>query len=237
MVITRHHDHCLVVSHVCLGGAFTPLTQITDDTLATLEPAGHTRVLSQTLDLLFDHSIVVVRYAPQLELEFRKRKHLVGTSWPTDETYIKDNGKQTYLYRAVDKAGDTIDFMLSERRDRKAAMAFFEKAIGSSGLPEKINIDKNGANTAALERLNTLFFMSGLWFLMMEVRRVKYLNKVVEQDHRAIKRITKYTLGFKTFKSAEAMIAGIELCHMLKKGQMKNAGGQAAWQQFYKLAA
>jgi putative transposase len=187
-----------------------------------------------------DHSTVqkwVVYYAPQLEQELRKRKAPVGNSWRMDETYIKVNGQWCYLYRAVDKEGKTIDFMLSERRDRASALKFFEKAIGSNGLPEKIDIDKSGANTAALERLNTLFFFHGLWHLLIEVRRIKYLNNRVEQDHRGIKNITKYTLGFKSFQSAEATIAGIELHRMLKKGQLKNAGELSAWQQFYTLAA
>ncbi len=92
------------------------------------------------------------------------------------------------------------------------------------------------ANTAALERLNTLLFLSGFWFAMVEVRRIKYLNNLVEQDHRSIKRITKYTLGFKKFNSAKATIAGIELCHMLKKGQMRGNSMMPAWQQFYTLA-
>ncbi len=187
-----------------------------------------------------DHSTVqkwVVYYAPQLEKEFRKRKAPVGSSWRMDETYIKVSGQWCYLYRAVDKAGKTIDFMLSERRDRASALKFFEKAIGSSGLPEKINIDKSGSNTAALERINTLLFLKGFWHLFIDVRRIKYLNNRVEQDHRGIKNITKYTLGFKSFASAEATIAGIELHRMLKKGQLENAGELSSWQQFYALTA
>ena len=187
-----------------------------------------------------EHSTVqkwVVYYAPQLEEEFRKRKSPVGSSWRMDETYIKVSGKWCYLYRAVDKEGKTIDFMLSERRDRKAALKFFEKAIGSSGLPEKVNIDKSGANTAALERINKLLFIQGLWHLLIDVRRIKYFNNRVEQDHRGIKNITKYTLGFKSFASAEATIAGIELHRMLKKGQLENAGELSTWEQFYTLAA
>lgn len=187
-----------------------------------------------------DHSTVqkwVVHYAPQLELKFRKRKKSVGRSWKMDETYIKVNGKWVYLYRAVDKEGSTIDFMLSEKRDRPAVLKFFKKAIGSSGLPEKINIDKSGSNTAALERINTLFFVYGLWHFLIEIRRIKYLNNMVEQDHRGIKNVTKYTLGFKSFVSAEATIAGIELHRMLKKGQMENSEDTPAWKQFYDLAA
>jgi len=187
-----------------------------------------------------DHSTVqkwVVHFSPQLENAFRKRKKPVGSSWKMDETYVKANGKWGYLYRAVDKEGNTIDFMFSEKRDRSSALKFFKKAIGSSGLPQKVNIDKSGSNTAALERINNLFFLLGIWHLLIEVRRVKYLNNMVEQDHRGIKKITKYTLGFKSFESAEATISGIELHRMLKKGQMKNAENTPAWKQFYELAA
>ena len=187
-----------------------------------------------------DHSTVqkwVVHYAPKLEQSFRKRKKPVGRSWKMDETYIKVNGKWVYLYRAVDNDGATIDFMLSETRDRAAVLRFFKKAIGASGFPEKVNIDKSGANTAALERINNLLFLYGLWPLLIDVRRIKYLNNRVEQDHRGIKNITKYTLGFKSFETAEATIAGIELHRMLKKGQLENAGDTPAWKQFYSLAA
>jgi len=187
-----------------------------------------------------DHSTVqkwVVYYSPLLEAEFRKRKKATGSSWRMDETYINVSGKWVYLYRAVDKAGDTIDFMLSEKRDRKAVLKFFEKAIGSSGMPEKVNIDKSGSNTAALNRINDLLFLFGLWHLIIEVRRVKYLNNIVEQDHRGIKKVTKVMTGFKSFEAAEATIAGIELYHMLKKGQLDSDKNLPVWKQFYQLAA
>jgi putative transposase len=186
-----------------------------------------------------DHSSVqkwVVHYAPKLESEFRKKK-ITGRSWKMDETYIKVAGKWVYLYRAVDKAGKTVDFMLSEKRDRKSVLKFFEKAIGSSGMPEKVNIDKSGSNTAALNRINDLLFLFGWWHLLIEVRRVKYLNNMVEQDHRGIKRVTKVMTGFKSFEAAEATIAGIELHHMLKKNQLDSEQNLPVWQQFYKLAA
>ena len=187
-----------------------------------------------------DHSTVqkwVVYYAPRLEEAFRKRKKPVGKSWRMDETYIKVSGKWCYLYRAVDKEGKTIDFMLSETRDRPAVLKFFKKSIGSSALPQKVNIDKSGSHTAALERINNLLFIYGLWHLLIEIRRIKYLNNMVEQDHRGIKNITKYTLGFKSFESAEATIAGIELHRMLKKEQMEHMEEIPAWKQFYELAA
>jgi len=187
-----------------------------------------------------DHSIVqkwVVHYSPQLEAEFRKRKKATGGSWRMDETYVKVSGKWVYLYRAVDKSGNTVDFMLSEKRDRTSVLKFFKKAIGSSGMPEKVNIDKSGSNTAALNRINALLFLLGLWHLIIEVRRVKYLNNMVEQDHRGIKKVTKVMTGFKSFEAAEATISGIELHHMLKKNQMDSAVNQPVWQQFYELAA
>ena len=154
-----------------------------------------------------------------------------------DETYAKVSGKWVYLYRAVDKSGKTVDFMLSEKRDRTSVLKFFKKAIGSSGMPEKVNIDKSGSNTAALNRINALLFLLGLWHLIIEVRRVKYLNNMVEQDHRGIKKVTKVMTGFKSLEAAEATIYGIELHHMLKKNQMDSAANQPVWQQFYELAA
>lgn len=88
------------------------------------------------------------------------------------------------LYRAVDKDGDTVDFMLTKKRDREAALKFFKKALGSSGLPMTVTIDKRGANNAALERLNLLFLLDGLCFFTICIRQLKYLNNIVEQDHR-----------------------------------------------------
>ena len=191
-------------------------------------------------NIKLDHSAVqkwVVHYSPQLESTFRKRKKMTGGSWRMDETYVKVSGKWVYLYRAVDKAGKTVDFMLSEKRDRTSVLKFFKKAIGSSGMPEKVNIDKSGSNTAALSRINFLLFLFGLWHLIIEVRRVKYLNNMVEQDHRGIKKVTKVMTGFKSFEAAEATLSGIELHHMLKKNQLDSDGNQPVWKQFYEIAA
>jgi len=184
-----------------------------------------------------DHSNIyrwVQKFSPQLEAVFRRgRKRPVGQSWRMDETYIKIKGQWKYLYRAVDKEGQTIDFLLTARRDKKAALRFFKKAVRQHGLPEKVTIDKSGANTAALE---ALIEETGA---EIEIRQVKYLNNVVEQDHRAIKRIVRPMLGFKSFVSARCTLAGIELMHMIKKGQMIIVDGQglSAAQQFYSLAA
>ncbi len=187
-----------------------------------------------------DHSTVnrwVIEYAPQLETEFRK-KHKSNTngSWRMDETYLKIKGQWNYLYRAVDKFGKTIDFYLSKNRDKKAAKCFFIKAINSNRLPEKVTIDKSGANNAGLNFINlqlALLFMLGGIFHQLSIRQIKYLNNVVEQDHRRIKKITKPMMGFKAFHSADASIAGIELHHMLRKGQHQQAANQSVFEQFY----
>ena len=185
-----------------------------------------------------DHSNIyrwVQKFTPKLEVTFRRSgsKRPVGKSWRMDETYIKVNGQWKYLYRAVDKVGQSVDFLLTAHRDKKAALRFFRKALRQHGLPEKVTIDKSGANTAALEALQEESGAS------IEIRQSKYLNNIVEQDHRAVKRIVRSTLGFKSFPSARRTLAGIEFMHMLKKGQMIAANGQelSAAEQFYSLTA
>lgn len=183
----------------------------------------------------------VIKYAPLLEKAFRKsHKRPIGVSWHMDETYLKVKGRRVYLYRAVDKEGQTVDFMLSEKRDEPAARAFFKKAIGSSGVPDKVTMDKSGANKAGIDTINlhlALLFMMGGPFLQIHVRQVKYLNKIVEQDHRFIKKITNPVKGFKAFHSADATLAGVELQHMLRKGQHVQSGNQTIFEQFYGLTA
>ena len=193
--------------------------------------------------LSVDHSTLnrwVVQYAPLLENEFRKGyKRNVGLSWRMDETYIKIKGVWHYLYRAVDKAGDTVDFMLSKNRDEAAAYAFFNKAIEAHGLPEKVTIDKSGANKAALNAINSqlsALALLGVLLFQICIRQIKYLNNIVEQDHRGIKRIVKPMMGFKEFQSAKATLAGIELHRMLKKGQHIAANDMPIFDQFYVLA-
>lgn len=140
-----------------------------------------------------DHSTVqrwVVHYAPRIEKVFRKSKKRTGLWWRMDETYIKIKGKWRYHYRAVDKEGKTIDFLLTVKRDKKAAKRFFTKAIGSSGKPSLINIDKSGSNTAAIKQYNHDENKR------IKIRQCKYLNNVIEQNHRFIKRRTRPMLGF-----------------------------------------
>jgi len=159
----------------------------------------------------------------------RRRQRPVCKSWRMDETCVKVAGEWKYLYGEVDKGGDTVDFLLRAKRDHTAARAFFERAIDLHGVPEKITIDKSGANTAAMGSIQA---DSGL---PIEMRQTKHLNNIVEQDHRAIKRITRPMLGFKTFRCARILIAGIEVMQMIRKGQLAGIKDQASSpeNQFY----
>jgi transposase-like protein len=182
-----------------------------------------------------DHSTVhrwAIKLLPVLEKAFRLHKRPVGKSWRVDETYTKVRGQSKYLYRAVDKAGNTIDFLLRAHRDKAAARQYFEKSITQNGEPETVTIDKSGANLAALEAIN-----AGRE-IPIKIRQTKYLNNIVEQDHRAIKRRTRPMLGFKNFRCASILLGGIEVAHMIAKGQMKeNSVRQTPAEQFYSLAA
>ena len=173
----------------------------------------------------------LIAYSPQLIKRFKPYKKTVGSSWRLDETYIKVKGEWKYLYRAVDKYGKTIDFLLTEKRDKKAAGRFLKKAIGSNGIPSVINIDKSGANTAGIKEYNREEDQRVL------IRRCKYLNNIVEQDHRGIKRITNGMLGFKSFTSAQKIIGGIETIRMMRKEQMIGFENCSIKEQFEFLAA
>ena len=182
-----------------------------------------------------DHSTLhhwSIKMLPVLATVFRRRKRAVGRSWRMDETYVKVGGQWKYLYRAVDRDGLTVDFLLRAKRDHAAARAFFERAIGLHDVPEKISIDKSGTNTAAIVSIQA---DSGLSIVM---RQSKYLHNIVEQDHRAVKRITRPMLGLKSFRCARTLIAGIEVMHMIRKGQLGEIKDQAssAANQFYSLA-
>jgi putative transposase len=183
-----------------------------------------------------DHSTLnrwVIKYAPEVEKAFRRRQRPVGRSWRLDETYVKIKGKWAYLYRAVDKEGQTLDFLLTPHRDRDAAEAFLRKAIRTQGLPEKITIDQSGSNTAAITHYNRTHKPA------IVIRHSKYLNNVVEQDHRAVKRITHPMLGFKSVRAACCTIAGIEVMHAIHKRQLVTLENkpQTSAEQFYALAA
>jgi putative transposase len=180
-----------------------------------------------------DHATLnrwVLKYVPLLEREFRAHKQPVGPGWRLDETHVRVKGSWKYLYRAVDKAGATVDFLLTAKRDRKAALRFLRKAMRWNGTPEKITVDKSGANTAAIESHN------GETEAGIEIRQIKYLNNIVEQGHRAIKRLIWPMLGFKSFRSAATTLAGIELMHMIRKSQLLPRGEVRPAQQFHSLA-
>ncbi|MBC3863047.1 IS6 family transposase [Undibacterium jejuense] len=195
----------------------------------------HLEEMMQERGAFVDHSSInrwAIRFLPLIEKIFRKYKRPVGSSWRMDESYIKINGQWKYLYRAVDKEGQTVDFLLTAKRDKTAAMRFFDKAMLLNGLPGKIAMDKSGANKAAIDQI---IEDKGLSII---VRQVKYLNNMVEQDHRGIKRMTRPMLGFKSFRAARNILAGIELMHMLRKGQLNLVGckNMSFADQFYALA-
>jgi putative transposase len=197
----------------------------------------HVEELMEERGVPVDHATIhrwVVKYSPQLETAFHRRKRPVWVSWRMDETYIKVKGHWYYLYRAVDKYGQTIDFLLTEHRDTEAALRFLNKAIRRNGLPEMITIDGSDANEAAIKRYNQEHGTA------IAIRQVKYLNNIVEQDHRGVKRVARPMLGFKSFAAAQDTLVGIELMHMIKKKQMLGEAGDeglTAAELFYSLAA
>src|SRR5664279_3971100 len=189
--------------------------------------------MMQERGLFVDHSTIhrwVIKLVPVLQEAFRKRKRkrgigAVGKSWRLDETYIK------IRYRAVDKQGNTVDFLLTAKRDGRAARRFFTRAVKNNRLPKIVNIDKSGANNAGIKDYNRKHRTK------VVIRQCKYLNNIVEQDHRAVKRITRPIQGFKDFRCARIILGGVELMHMICKGQMRDdARGLSAARQFYMLA-
>src|SRR5271170_1612490 len=161
----------------------------------------------------------VQAYAP--ELNKRCRPHLKPTnkSYRIDETYIKVKGQDKYLYRAVDSTGQTIDFLLTAKRDTAAAKRFFEKVFSSSSnaMPRVINVDKNPAYPAAVEALKA----EGILPRRVRRRQCKYLNNVIEQDHRTVKKRTWLAKGYGSFQSAWRTLEGIETVNMIRKGRVR----------------
>ena len=160
----------------------------------------HVEELLEERGVPVDHATIqrwVVKYSPQLKEAFHRHKRPMWGSWRMDETYIKVKGPWYYLYGAVDKYGQTIDFLLTEHRDTEAALRFLKKAIRRNGLPEMITIDGSDANEAAIKRYNQEYGTA------IAIRQVKYLNNIVEQDHRGVKRVTRPMLGFKSFMAAQ----------------------------------
>jgi transposase-like protein len=192
--------------------------------------------LMQERGFSVDHSTInrwVIHYSPQLEAAFRRKKKRSGNRWRIDESYIKVKGQWKYYYRAVDKQGNTLDFLLSATRDIRAALRFLRKALKENGKPSLVNIDQSGANHAGLKQLNRDNKTR------IKIRQCKYLNNILEQDHRCIKRLTRPMLGFKNFHAAQRTLGGIEVMAMIKKGQMKTSAGdkKSPAEMFYALAA
>jgi transposase, IS6 family len=173
-------------------------------------------------NLTVDHVTIwrwVQRYAPELNRRCRRELRMTNRSWRVDETYLRVAGKWTYLYRAVDSTGATVDFLLSARRDAAAAKRFFQKALRSDGHPRPrvINVDGNPSYPTVIEELKR----AGGLGRRCRCRPVRYLNNIVEQDHRAIKRRVRASQGFRSFDSAARTIQGIETVNMIRKGQVR----------------
>src|SRR5450631_3633562 len=178
----------------------------------------HIEEMMRERGVFVDHATVhrwTLKILPVLTAAFRRRKRPVGSSWRMDETYVKVAGQWKYLYRAVDRDGSTVDFLLTAKRDKAAARRFLERAIGLHGVPEKIAIGKSGANTAVIESIKD---DSGC---DIQLRQIKYLNNAMEQDHRAIKRVIRPMLEFEIFRCARIILDTIETMHMIKKGQLE----------------
>lgn len=169
-----------------------------------------------------DHSTInrwVLKYAPELDKRIRPQLQSTNDSWRVDETYIKVKGQWKYLYRAVDSEGQTLDFLLSAKRDAQAAERFLHKTLKAvhTQTPRVINVDKNAAYPLAVDNLKTEEQLCET----TELRQVKYLNNLVEQDHRFIKRLTKPGMGFGSFNTARRTLRGMEAMNMIRKGQVQ----------------
>ena len=172
--------------------------------------------------LCVDHTTIyrwVQRYAPEIDKRCRPFLRRTNDSYRIDETYVRVAGAWTYLYRGVDSNGDTLDFLLRATRDRKAAIAFFRKTLGAAHTtPARVvTVDKNPAYPVAFEAVRH----EGLVRPRSNLRQCKYLNNIIEQDHRFIKRRTRPMLGFKRFTTAWRTLRGIEIMHALRKGQAR----------------
>jgi transposase-like protein len=192
-----------------------------------------------------DHATVgrwVVRYSPELLDRFNQRRRPVTRNWHMDETYIRVRWQWTYLYRAIDSNGDTVEFWFSERRDLIAAKRFLRKALKRHGPPERIVVDGSQTNRDAIlscDAESRLQDRSRRRLEPIRVRQSQYLNNRIEQDHRTVKRRVQSMLGSKSADSARVILGGIELVHMLRKQQAKYVCSQqlSLAEQFHLLAA
>jgi transposase-like protein len=163
-------------------------------------------------------------YALELERRLRPYLRMSNGSWRVDETYVRVKGRWTYLYRAVESRGQTIDFLLSAKRDTAAAKRFFRKALGQPHTvnPRTITVDKNPAYPCAVEQMKE----DGELWRFARLRQCKFLNNIVEQDHRRVKRLIRPGLGFDGFHTARRTLAGYEAMAMIRKGQIRGMGGR-----------
>jgi transposase-like protein len=161
----------------------------------------------------------VQRYGPELDKRCRPYLRTTNDSWRVDETYIKVKGKPKYLYRAVDSAGNTLDCLLTANRDAAAAKRFFRKTLKAihTSSPRVITVDKNAAYPKAINELKADEELPK----KVKLRQKKYLNNIVEQDHRGIKRLVKPGMGFGSFNTARRTIRGYEIMNMMRKGQIQ----------------
>ena len=172
--------------------------------------------------LTVDHSTIarwVLRYAPVLNERIRSEMRQPNRSWRADETYVRVSGQWTYLYRAIDSAGNTIDFLLSPYRDFVAARAFLQLAVAQAGRiqPRVINVDGHPAYRAAIEDLKR----SGELSRRCRCRRSRYVNNKIEQDHRFVKKRVVASQWFRSFDGALNTIAGYEAMNIIRKGQIR----------------
>ena len=169
------------------------------------------------------HHVTVFRwvqdYSPEIDKRCRPHLRSTNDSWRVDETYIEVKGKPKYLYRAVDSDGNTIDFLLTAKRDATAAKRFFRKMLKATHTryPKVITVDKNAAYPKAIDELKAETEL----LQTVKLRQKKYLNNIVEQDHRVIKRLVKAGMGFGSFNTARRTIRGYEIMNMIRKGQIE----------------
>jgi transposase-like protein len=176
--------------------------------------------------VVVDHTTIfrwIQAYAAELEKRIRPHLRTSNGSWRVDETYVRVKGRWTYLYRAVDSRGQTIDFLLSARRDAAAAKRFFRKALAQPHTvnPRTVTVDKNPAYPRAATDMKA----DGELWRRSRLRQCKYLNNIVEQDHRRMKRLVWPGLGFGSFRTARRTLAGFEAMAMIRKGQVRNISG------------
>ena len=174
-----------------------------------------------------DHTTIfrwIQAYAPEIEKRIRPHLRPSNGSWRVDETYVKVKGRWMYLYRAVDSRGQTIDFLLSAKRDAAAAKRFFRKALGQPHTvnPRTITVDKNPAYPRAVAEMKE----DGELWRRSRLRQAKFLNNMVEQDHRRVKRLVRPGLGFGSFRTARRTLAGYEAMAMVRKGQVRKVRGR-----------